>query len=35
MTVELGDAHSAKDLHRASHLLKEATEHRHNNWNRF
>jgi TPR repeat protein len=35
MTVELGDAHSAQDLRRASHLLKEATEHRHNNWNRF
>jgi len=35
MTVELGDEHSPKDLHRASHLLKEATEHRHNNWNRF
>ena len=35
MTVEVGDAHSAKDLRRASHLLKEATEHRHNNWNRF
>ncbi|OYO29315.1 hypothetical protein CD932_16325 [Janthinobacterium sp. PC23-8] len=29
MTVQAGDAQ------RASHLLKEATEHRHNNWNRF
>ncbi|KQQ33363.1 hypothetical protein ASF61_09770 [Duganella sp. Leaf126] len=35
MTVEVGDAHSPRDLHRASHLLKEATEHRHNNWNRY
>lgn len=35
MTVEIGDEHSPKDLHRAGHLLKEATEHRHNNWNRF
>lgn len=35
MTVELGDEHSAKDLQRAGHLLKEATEHRHNNWNRY
>jgi TPR repeat protein len=35
MTVELGDAHSAKDELRASHLMKEASEHRRNNWNRF
>jgi TPR repeat protein len=35
MTVQLGDALSAKDERRAGHLLKEATEHRHNNWNRF
>jgi len=35
MTVQLGDAHSAKDERRAGYLLKEATEHRHNNWNRF
>jgi TPR repeat protein len=35
MTVQLGDSLSAKDELRASHLLKEATEHRHNNWNRF
>lgn len=35
MTVQLGDAHSAKDERRAGYLLKEATEHRRNNWNRF
>jgi hypothetical protein len=35
MTVQLGDAHSARDERRAGYLLKEATEHRHNNWNRF
>ncbi|WP_432379999.1 tetratricopeptide repeat protein [Duganella sp. P38] len=35
MTVELGDDHSARDQLRASHLMKEATEHRRNNWNRF
>lgn len=35
MTVQTGDALSPKDELRASHLLKEATEHRHNNWNRF
>ncbi|MBV7535834.1 sel1 repeat family protein [Duganella sp. sic0402] len=35
MTVELGDAHSPKDILRASHLMKEASEHRRNNWNRF
>ena len=35
MTVELGDSHSPKDALRASHLMKEASEHRRNNWNRF
>lgn len=35
MAMQSGDALSAKDTLRASHLLKEATEHRHNNWNRF
>jgi hypothetical protein len=35
MTVQLGDALSPKDELRAGHLLKEATEHRRNNWNRF
>lgn len=35
MAVQLGDAHSARDERRAGYLLKEATEHRHNNWNRF
>ncbi|WP_374359228.1 tetratricopeptide repeat protein [Pseudoduganella danionis] len=35
MTVQLGDGLSPKDELRAGHLLKEATEHRHNNWNRF
>lgn len=33
LAVEHGDAHG--DALRASHLLKEANEHRHNNWNRF
>ncbi len=35
MAVQQGDAYSEQDGLRASHLLKEATEHRHNNWNRF
>lgn len=35
MAVQHGDAYSEQDGLRASHLLKEATEHRHNNWNRF
>ena len=35
MTVQLGDAHSARDERRAGYLLKEAAEHRRNNWNRF
>lgn len=35
MVVQQGDSHSAKDELRAGHLMKEATEHRHNNWNRF
>ncbi|MDC8756885.1 tetratricopeptide repeat protein [Janthinobacterium fluminis] len=35
MTVQHGDAITPKDELRAGHLLKEATEHRHNNWNRF
>lgn len=35
MTVQTGDALSSKDELRAAHLLKEATEHRHNNWNLF
>ena len=35
MTVQLGDAHSPRDESRADHLLKEANEHRRNNWNRF
>lgn len=32
---ELAMALQADDALRAGHLLKEATEHRHNNWNRF
>ncbi|MES2740024.1 MAG: tetratricopeptide repeat protein [Pseudomonadota bacterium] len=35
MTMQAGDALTVKDPLRASHLLKEASEHRHNNWNRF
>jgi TPR repeat protein len=35
MTVQLGDALSPRDALRASHLMKEASEHRRNNWNRF
>lgn len=35
MTVQLGDGISPKDELRASHLFKEASEHRRNNWNRF
>jgi len=35
LTVQLGDGLSPQDSLRASHLFKEATEHRHNNWNRF
>jgi TPR repeat protein len=35
LTVQLGDGQSPKDELRAQHLLKEATEHRHNNWNHF
>jgi len=35
MTVQIGDGLSPKDELRAGHLLKEAAEHRHNNWNRF
>lgn len=35
MAMQTGDALSSRDTLRASHLLKEATEHRHNNWNRF
>jgi TPR repeat protein len=35
MTVQTGDALTARDEARAAHLLKEASEHRHNNWNRF
>lgn len=35
LTVQTGDALSPRDEQRAAHLLKEATEHRHNNWNRF
>lgn len=35
MTVQLGDALSPRDELRASHLMKEASEHRRNNWNRF
>jgi TPR repeat protein len=35
MTVQLGDQLSPRDALRADHLLKEATEHRRNNWNRF
>ena len=35
MTVQAGDAFTPKDELRASHLMKEATEHRQNNWNRF
>jgi len=32
---ELAMTLQAEDATRAGHLLKEATEHRHNNWNRF
>ena len=35
LTVQHGDAQSSKDALRAQHLLKEANEHRHNNWNHF
>lgn len=35
MTVQTGDALSPRDELRASHLMKEANEHRHNNWNTF
>jgi TPR repeat protein len=35
LTVQLGDALSPRDPVRASHLMKEASEHRRNNWNRF
>jgi TPR repeat protein len=35
LTVQHGDALSPKDGLRAAHLLKEANEHRHNNWNHF
>jgi TPR repeat protein len=32
---ELAMTVQADDALRAGHLMKEATEHRHNNWNRF
>jgi len=35
MTMQLGDALTPRDTQRAGHLMKEASEHRHNNWNRF
>jgi len=35
MTMQTGDALTEQDTQRASHLMKEATEHRRNNWNRF
>jgi TPR repeat protein len=35
MTMQLGDALSPKDELRAGHLMKEASEHRRNNWNKF
>ncbi len=35
ITVQTGDALTARDEVRAAYLLKEASEHRHNNWNRF
>lgn len=35
MTVQLGDALSPRDERRAGYLMKEASEHRRNNWNRF
>ncbi|WP_426113809.1 tetratricopeptide repeat protein [Massilia sp. PWRC2] len=35
MIVQLGDQFSAKDERQSGQLIKEATEHRHNNWNRF
>lgn len=35
MVVQLGDQLSRQDPRRAGELMKEATEHRHNNWNRF
>ena len=35
LAVQRGDAQSPKDALRAEHLLKEANEHRHNNWRQF
>ena len=35
LAVQAGDALTPKDALRASHLLKEANEHRHNNAQRF
>ena len=35
MAVQAGDTLTPRDELRASHLMKEATEHRRNNWNRF
>ena len=35
MALQAGAARTPGDELRAGHLLKEATEHRHNNWNRF
>lgn len=35
LTVQTGDALTARDDLRAAHLLKEASEHRHNNWNHY
>ncbi len=35
LTVQRGDAQSPKDELRAEHLLKEANEHRHENWRQF
>ena len=35
MVVQHGDQFSAQDARRAGELMKEATEHRRNNWNRF
>jgi TPR repeat protein len=35
MAMQTGDALSPRDEQRAAHLLKEASEHRHNNWNHY
>ena len=35
MVAQAGDTFTPRDELRAGHLMKEATEHRRNNWNRF